>query len=85
MCEIAVYLESPGTKAHSFGEARHLFEVFSEVSLYTVLTHGDLLESGVSHWHQGTILSIARRIWPRWFIRKFSPNAGLFMLIEARK
>ena len=27
---------------------------------------------------------MAERIWPRWFIRKFFPSAGLFMLIEAR-
>lgn len=81
----ASYLESPGTKAYSFGEARHLFEDFSEVSIRTVLTHGDLLESDAGQRHQGTILSIARRIWPRWFIRKFFPNAGLFMLIEVRK
>ena len=81
----AGYLESPGTKAYSFGEARRLFDDFSEVSIRTVLTHGDLLESGAGQRHQGTMLSIARKIWPRWFIRQFFPNAGLFMLIEARK
>jgi SAM-dependent methyltransferase len=81
----AGYLESPGTKAYSFGEARRLFDAFSEVSIRTVLTHGDLLESGAGQRHQGAMLSIARKIWPRWFIRQFFPNAGLFMLIEARK
>ena len=81
----AGYLESPGTKAYSFGEARRLFDAFSEVSIHTVLSHGDLLESGAGQRHQGTMLSIARKIWPRWFIRLFFPNAGLFMLIEARK
>jgi SAM-dependent methyltransferase len=81
----AGYLESPGTKAYSFSEARHLFDAFSEVSIHTVLTHGDLLESGAGQRHQGTMLSIARKIWPRWFIRQFFPNAGLFMLIEVRK
>ena len=81
----AGYLESPGTKAYSFGEARNLFDAFSDVSIRTVLTHGDLLESGAGQRHQGTMLSIARKIWPRWVIRKFFPNAGLFMLIEARK
>lgn len=24
-------------------------------------------------------------MWSRWFIRRFLPDAGLFMLIEARK
>lgn len=81
----AGYLESPGTKAYSFSEARRLFDAFSEVSIHTVLTHGDLLESGAGQRHQGTMLSIARKIWPRWLIRQFFPNAGLFMLIEVRK
>ena len=81
----AGYLESPGTKAYSFSEARRLFDAFSEVSIHTVLTHGDLLESDAGQRHQGTMLSIARKIWPRWFIRQFFPNAGLFMLIEVRK
>lgn len=81
----AGYLESPGTKAYSFGEARRLFDAFSEVNIRTVLTHGDLLESGAGQRHQGAMLSIARKIWPRWFIRQFFPKAGLFMLIEARK
>jgi SAM-dependent methyltransferase len=81
----AGYLESPGTKAYSFVEARHLFDAFSEVSIRSVLTHGDLLESDVGQRHQGAMLSIARKIWPQWFIRRFLPNAGLFMLIEARK
>lgn len=81
----AGYLESPGTKAYSFCEARRLFDAFTEVSIRTVLTHGDLLESGAGQRHQGAVLSIARKIWPRWFISQFFPNAGLFMLIEARK
>ena len=81
----AGYLESPGTKAYSFGEARRLFDAFSEVRIHTVLSHGDLLESEAGQRHQGNLLSIARKIWPRWFIRRFFPNAGLFMLIEVRK
>ncbi len=81
----AIYLESPGTKAYSFSEARRLFDDFSEVSISTVLSTGDLLEGDAGQRHQGILLSIARKIWPRWFIRKVFPNAGLFMLIEARK
>lgn len=81
----ARYLESPGTKAYSVTEARKLFSAFSEVKISTVLTHGDLLESEAGQRHQGGLLSLARKIWPRWFIRRFFPNAGLFMLIKARK
>jgi SAM-dependent methyltransferase len=79
------YLESPGTKAYSIAEAKTLFGVFAEVKIYTVLTHGDLLESGAGQRHQGIILSIGRKVWPRKLIRKLFPKLGLFMLIEARK
>lgn len=81
----ARYLESPGTKAYSVAEARQLFDVFSEVRIQTVLTHGDLLESGVGQRHQGGLLALARKIWPRRLIRRIFPKTGLFMLIEVRK
>jgi len=81
----ARYLESPGTKAYSTAEATRLFAAFRDVKIRTVLTHGDLLESGAGQKHQGEILSLARKIWPRWLIRRVFPNAGLFMLIEAKK
>ena len=81
----AAHLESPGTKAYSVAETKQLFAAFSEVHIKTVLTHGDLLESGVGQRHQGAALNFARKIWPRWLIRRFFPKAGLFMLIEARK
>jgi SAM-dependent methyltransferase len=81
----ARYLESPGTKAYSISEAKQLFSAFSSVHIETVLTHGDLLESGSGQRHQGGLLSIARKIWPRGLIRRFFPKAGLFMLIKARK
>lgn len=81
----ARYLESPGTKAYSVAEARKLFSAFSEVKIGIILTHGDLLESSAGQRHQGVTLSLARKIWPRQFIRRFFPNVGLFMLIDARK
>ena len=81
----AHYLESPGTKAYSVAEAKQLFSAFSAVSVKTVLTHGDLLESGAGQRHRGGLLSLARKIWPRGLIRRFFPKAGLFMLIETRK
>ena len=81
----ASYLESPGTKAYSIPEARRLFSAFSEVSIRTVLTHGDLLESMAGQRHMGALLSLARKIWPRALINRVFPRLGLFMLIEARK
>lgn len=81
----ARYLESPGTKAYSVNEGRQLFSLFTKVHIETVLTHGDLLTSGAGQRHQGAALNLARKIWPRWIVRRCFPNSGLFMLIEARK
>jgi ubiquinone/menaquinone biosynthesis C-methylase UbiE len=81
----ARYLESPGTKAYSVAEARQLFSKFSEVQISTPLGHGDLLESNVGQRHRGMALSLVRKVWPRRLIRRFLPNAGLAMLITARK
>ena len=79
------YLESPGTKAYSANSARELFSSFSEVEIKTVLTHGDLLNSKAGQRHEGLLLDIARMIWPRWLIKRFFHNHGLFMLITAKK
>lgn len=81
----AQHLESPGTKAYSVAEAKQLFSMFREVRINTVLTHGDLLESEAGQRHQGVLLNVARKIWPRGLIKLLFPNAGLFMLIEAKK
>lgn len=81
----AKYLESPGTKAYSVKEALSLFSAFVDITATTVLTHGDLLTSGAGQRHEGTMLNIARRIWPRWFISRFLTARGLFMMIDARK
>jgi len=81
----AEHLESPGTKAYSYIEARQLFAQFAAVQISTPLAHGDLLESDVGQRHRGIALTLAKIFWPRWFIRLFMPGAGLFMLIDARK
>lgn len=81
----AQYLESPGTKAYSVGQARQLFSAFSKINISMVLTHGDLLASMAGQHHQGAILSLARKIWPRALLRRLAPGLGLFMLIEAMK
>ena len=79
------HLESPGTKAYTPAEARALFSMFTSCNVETVLTHGDLLEGQAGQRHKGAMLSLARKIWPRWLIRRLLPKAGLFMLIEATK
>lgn len=79
------YLESPGTKAYTPDEALQLFTAFKDVRVETVLTHGDLLSSGAGQRHKGSLLTIARRLWPRRLISSLFPGAGLFMMIDATK
>jgi SAM-dependent methyltransferase len=81
----ANYLESPGTKAYTVGEAARMFAMFSDVDVRVVLTHGDLLESGAGQRHRGLLLTVARKLWPRRLLRMLAPKAGLFMLITAVK
>jgi len=81
----ARYLESPSTKAYSKSEAKRMFADFKSTNIETVLTHGDLLSSQAGQRHKGLFLNIARVIWPRWFIKRFFPGNGLFMLITAVK
>jgi SAM-dependent methyltransferase len=79
------YLESPGTKAFSVGEARRLFGCFKSIEIRIVLTHGDLLESAAGQRHGGGLLSLARRFWPRTLLRRVACRHGLFLLISALK
>ena len=79
------YLESPGTKAYTTKEAYDMFSKFSSVQISTVLTHGDLLTSQAGQRHNGFILTIARKLFPVWLIKKIFPTHGLFMLISANK
>lgn len=79
------YLESPGTKAYTKGQAAALFAGASSVRISSVLTHGDLLESGAGQRHSGMVLNFARKLWPRPLLKRLFPHAGLFLLIEGRK
>lgn len=79
------HLESPGTKAYTREQALNLFVGAENLKITTVLTHGDLLESKAGQKHQGILLDIARKIWPRWIIRKLLYKFGLFMLISGSK
>jgi SAM-dependent methyltransferase len=81
----AEHLESPGTKAYTVAEARALFAGFRDVQIRTVLTHADLLESQAGQRHNTPLLASARRLWPRWLLRRTCQRLGLFMLIEATK
>ena len=81
----AEHLESPGTKAYTIDQAKALFAGADHVVACTVLTHGDLLESGAGQQHQGRLLSFARKIWPRWLLRRLARRNGLFLLISGIK
>lgn len=79
------YLESPGTKAYSYAEARKLLSNFDIQKIETPIAHAELLTSDVGQRHRGLMLTIARKLWPRWFIRTFMPNHGLAMMITCTK
>lgn len=79
------YLESPGTKAYSYKEAKNLFSDFNKVKINTLLTHGDLLTSDAGQRHRGVLLNIAKLFFPRYIIKNLFPRNGLFMLINVTK
>jgi SAM-dependent methyltransferase len=81
----AEHLESPGTRAFSVEQARALCSRFESTHIVTQLTHADLLTSGAGQRHRGVLLEIARRLWPRWLIRRWFSEHGAFMLITAVK
>jgi ubiquinone/menaquinone biosynthesis C-methylase UbiE len=81
----ARYLESPGTKAYSVAEARVLCRPFREAVIRSQLGWGDLLLGRGGQRHRGPLLSVARVIWPRWFIRRCLRGHGLTLLLEATK
>jgi ubiquinone/menaquinone biosynthesis C-methylase UbiE len=81
------YLESPGTKAYSISEARTLCRRagFKNTSMKVQLSIGDLLEGEAGRRHKGALLSLAKKVWPRSFFKRFTPGLGLFLMIEARR
>jgi len=79
------YLEAKGTQAFTEAQAREFFKNFENVNVEINLCHGDLLSSPAGQRHRGPLLSIARRVWPRSFIKRFFPRHGLFMKIRAVK
>lgn len=81
------YLESPGTKAYTVKQTRNLFSSFSTVATRVTCSSGDLLIGNVGQRHQGPLLNIAKKIWPRKILKFISTyyNFGLYLLIEAKK
>ncbi len=81
----AHHLESPGTKAYTQREGRCMFARFSDVEVRSELSFGDLLLGEVGQRHRSLSLNVAKRLWPRWLIRRLFRRHGLFLLIEAVK
>lgn len=81
----ASHLESPGTKAYTTDEARTMFGGFSQVTIRTQLSFGDLLQGAVGQRHRGMLLTAAKSLWPRWLLKRAFKNQGLCLLVEARK
>lgn len=79
------HLESPGTKAYSIEETQTIFAKFSRADMSIKLSFGDLLEGAVGQRHKGILLSMAKKLWPRAFIKKVLNTHGLLLLIEAKK
>jgi SAM-dependent methyltransferase len=74
--------ESLGTKVYSKAGARALFDGFSAVEIRSLLSSGDLLEGDVGARHRGLALTLVKRLWPRWLIRRMPPQVGSCWLIE---
>jgi ubiquinone/menaquinone biosynthesis C-methylase UbiE len=55
------HLESPGTKAYTYNEAKILFSKFDIDSIDSPLTSADLLNSEVGQKHRGGYISIAKK------------------------
>lgn len=81
----AHHLESPGTKSYTVAEARRMTKAFSKADIRVMLSFGDLLQGEVGQRHRGVLLSTAKALWPRWFIRTFMKNHGHQLLIEVTK
>lgn len=78
-------VESPGTKAYSVAEAEALFRGFGDVCVRAQLSFGDLLDGAVGQKHEGRLLELAKRFWPRRLLQRIAKNRGLYLLIDAEK
>jgi SAM-dependent methyltransferase len=79
------YLESPGTKAFTTGEARRMFASFSQMKITTQLSHGDLLNVRPSAKYRSRLYDALRAGYPRRLVKLLGNRFGLMMLIESVK
>ncbi len=79
------HLESPGTKTYSRGEAASLMDGFGDVRMRLVFSPGDLLLHQPSARFQSRFYRLVWRVYPRWLLRRFAKEWGLFLLISANK
>jgi ubiquinone/menaquinone biosynthesis C-methylase UbiE len=79
------FLESPGTKLFTAGEARDMFKQFARVSVRPQLGHGDLLLMRPGKRYAAWHARILWTIYPRWFVRLTGDRFGTALLIEAVK
>jgi len=78
------HLESPGTKGYTLREARELVSNYASSFVRSQVSFGDLLQGEVGRQHDGGILRAAKRVWPRWLVKRI-PSLGLMLLIDAKK
>lgn len=79
------HLESPGTKAYTVAEARHLFRRFSQVNVRTRLGHGDLLQMRRSEKYKGFVGKLLWNLHPRWLVRLTGNRFGVVLMVDAVK
>ena len=81
------HLESPGTKAYSVREATAMFSKFRVRKVESLLSFGDLLLGEVGQRHRGTLLTLAKTLYPRPVIRFAASHLhlGLYLLIDCEK
>lgn len=81
------YLESPGTKAYTSREIRHLLAStgFTDIDVRTALGPSDLLLIELSDKYQSFPYRAAKALYPRWLVRRIGDRYGLLLLTEARK
>lgn len=79
------HLESQGTQAFTEAEVRDFFKRFSSIDIDVNLSHSDLLTTRAGQRHEGLLLDVARKVWPRALIKRYFPKHGLFMKIRAIK
>jgi hypothetical protein len=62
-----------------------LFSAFSNVDTAVQLSFADLLKGAVGQRHRSVALTIGRRLWPRFLLKRLFRNHGLYLFIEATK